>query len=64
MIISNQEIAIHLHKIRNLTSMNSGRYILRISLEETLTHSAHHATPVALIEKEHAKPDNKSEIDE
>lgn len=32
MIISNQELAIHLGSLRNLTSYTSGRYNLRVSL--------------------------------
>lgn len=33
MIIANQEIAVHIKTIRNLTGYTSGRFALRISFE-------------------------------
>jgi hypothetical protein len=64
MIIANQEIAVHLKTVRNLTGYNSGRFALRISLEEYGSHKKVQATPVNIIEKEIQKVENRSESDD
>lgn len=48
MIVSNQEIALHLATLRNLTSYNSGRYALRLSLASR-AKPTNKATPVCVI---------------
>lgn len=63
MIISNQEVAVHLKIIRNLTAYTSGRFALRISLAASTPTSSIYATPVNLIEKDSARPDNRTEFD-
>jgi len=60
MIISNQEIAIHLHHIRNLSFLTSGRHILRLSLAEVHKGKHNKATPVCVIEQLETKGDNLS----
>ena len=49
MIISNQEIAIHLHRLRNLSYLTSGKYQLRLSLFDSTAKQQ--ATPVCFIEQ-------------
>jgi hypothetical protein len=63
MIISNQEIAIHLHHVRNLSFLTSGRHILRLSLTEEHKGKRNKATPVCIMEQLETKGDNVSEFD-
>lgn len=64
MIVANQEIAIHLKMVRNLTGYTSGRFSLRLSLIETNSQPPRIATPFNIIEKSTSKHDNGSEIDD
>jgi hypothetical protein len=52
MIISNQEIAVHLATLRNLTLINTGRYCLRIGLTDPQNSGVHKAIPVCIIDQE------------
>lgn len=52
MIIANQEIAVHLKLIRNLTGITSGRFSFRISLADLNSAQKAVATPFNLIEKD------------
>lgn len=63
MIIANQELAVHLKLIRNLTGMTSGRFYLRIALNDARNPKVI-ATPLNLIEKESARQENRSEFDD
>lgn len=60
MIISNQELAVHLGCLRNLTSYTSGRYALRVSLSEEGPRSSIQATPVSVIQRYSADSENRS----
>jgi hypothetical protein len=51
MIIANQEIAVHLKTIRNLTGYTSGRYAVRIYLEPPSPHLKIEGVPVNIIER-------------
>ena len=63
MIISNQEVAVHLKLIRNLSHYTSGRYQLRISLYSTTPKNTQ-ATPLTVLEKEPSLGESRSEFDE
>jgi len=49
MIISNQEIAIHLHRVKNLTVYTSGKFLLRMSIEERSQKDKWKAAPLTVI---------------
>jgi hypothetical protein len=49
MIISNQEVAVHIKNIRNLSAYTSGRYSLRISVYAGIDKNRIDATPVNII---------------
>lgn len=49
MIISNQEIAIHLHRVRNLTVYTSGKFLLRMAIEERGQKENWKAAPLTVI---------------
>lgn len=51
MIIVNQEIAVHLKCIRNLTGYTSGRFAIRISVVQSCNSGMIESTPVNIIEK-------------
>ena len=55
MIISNQEVAVHIKNIRNLSPYTSGRYALRISVYAASNNKRIDAIPVNIIEKEVSK---------
>lgn len=63
MIISNQEVAVHLKLVRNLSSYTSGRFALRLSLASHAPPHSIQATPVNLIEKDAGRTDNRTEFD-
>jgi hypothetical protein len=60
MIIANQEIAVHLKTIRNLTGYTSGRYALRISFGPPSPQLKIEGVPLNIIEKEPPKSENRS----
>ena len=64
MIVANQEIAIHLKMVRNLTGYTSGRFSFRLSLIDTNSQPPRAATPLNIIEKSAQKQDNSSENDD
>ncbi len=64
MIISNQEVAVHIKYIRNLSAYTSGRFALRISVYSASNQNRIDAIPVNIIEKEASKSENRSEFDE
>lgn len=49
MIISNQEVAVHIKNIRNLSAYTSARFALRISVFAGTDKNRIDATPVNLI---------------
>jgi hypothetical protein len=51
MIIANQEIAVHLKTIRNLTGYTSGRYAVRISFQSPSPQLKIEGVPVNIIER-------------
>jgi hypothetical protein len=64
MIISNQEVALHLTIIRNLSSYNSLKCALRASIYQMADGVRWEATPVNIIQKQQATNDNHSYIDD
>jgi hypothetical protein len=50
--------------VRNLTAYTSGRFALRVSLAALHHSRTIPATPVNLIEKDSARPDNRTDFDE
>ena len=63
MIISNQEVAVHLRLVRNLSHYTSGKYHLCLSLLPGHP-SAAPATPLTVIEKDHYSGESRSECEE
>ena len=49
MIIANQEIAVHIKTVRNLTGYTSGRFALRIYFESPLPKIKIEGVPVNII---------------
>lgn len=64
MIVAHREIAVHLKLIRNLTGLTSGRFNLRISVQDSTKQRRILATPFNLIEKDTLKQENRSEIED
>ena len=54
MIISNQEVALHLKMIRNLAGYNSVKCALRVGIYQMAEGVKWNATPVNIIEKQAA----------
>ena len=63
MIISNQEIAIHLSHVRSLSFLTSGKHVVRLSLTEEHKGIKNKATPVCIMQQLETKTDNQSEFD-
>jgi hypothetical protein len=61
MIVSNQEIAIHLKIIRNLSAYNSLNCNLRVNIFQIAQNVRYDATPVNVIEKNTNNTSNRSE---
>lgn len=64
MIIGNQEIAVHLKLVRNLSGVTSGRFMLRVGVQEMIKTGNGTATPFNLLERTTAKTENRSEFDD
>ena len=61
--MANQEMALHLAMVRNLTGLTSGRFMLRIGVHEVMPNKRKAAVPYNLIEKEPGKHENRSDFD-
>lgn len=51
MIVANQEIAVHLKLVRNLTGLTSGRFQIRLGIYEINPVKKHAAVPFNILEK-------------